>query len=86
MSKQTSIGFTFSGNIIPDKTISVSFEQEKLANILTFLFENTAIDYKFIDGQIVLFEKEQKAAKLFTISGYIKDVETERKINRCKCI
>ena len=54
LSEQLNTGFTFSGLIIPDKTITVSFEKQSLNHILTHIFEGTAIQWRLEERQIVL--------------------------------
>lgn len=78
LSKQSNIGFTFNGAIIPEKTITVNFDQVDLSSILTYFFTGTNIKWKIVDKQIVLFKT--KVVKTYTISGYIKDDDTGERL------
>lgn len=78
LSNQINTGFTFKGNLIPNKKISVNFHQEDLATILTHLFATTSIGYKMVEEQIVLFKKKEE--ELLTISGYIRDAATGERL------
>ncbi len=78
LSKQSNIGFTFNGAIIPDKIVTANFSQTDLSSILTDFFAGTNIKWKIVDEQIVLFKA--KVVKTYTISGYIKDDDTGERL------
>lgn len=78
LSKQSNIGFTFNGAIIPEKRITAKFTHADLSSILTDIFTGTNIKWKIVDEQVVLFKA--KVIKTYTISGYIKDDDTGERL------
>ncbi|MEM6320979.1 MAG: TonB-dependent receptor, partial [Bacteroidota bacterium] len=78
LSQQIQVGFTFSSQAIPPKTVSASFRQTSVASILDHFFQDTNIQYRKEDGQIILFRPKPK--KYYTLSGYIKDAETGERL------
>ena len=78
LSKQINTGFTFSGNIIPDRNITIAYQQATIATILEDILMETRVSYRFTEGEIIFYKK--KSTKYYTISGYIKDVETGERL------
>lgn len=56
-----------------NKKITLRETDRPLREILTLILKNTGVDFKEIDGQIVLFQAPKKEPQLFTVSGYVED-------------
>jgi len=78
LSQQINTGFTFSGNIIPDRNISASYKQAAIGTILDDILIETSVQYRWTETEFVFYKK--KIAKSYTISGYIKDTETGERL------
>ena len=78
LSKQINTGFTFSGNIIPERNITAAYKQATIATILEDILMETLVQYKLRD-EVIIFSKK-KVTKFYTISGYIKDTETGERL------
>ncbi len=78
LSKQINTGFTFSGNIIPDRNITTSYKQATIATILDDILMETNVQYRWTTEEIVFYKK--KVTKFYTISGYVKDMETGERL------
>ncbi|MEM1322160.1 MAG: TonB-dependent receptor [Bacteroidota bacterium] len=77
---QTGVNFAYSNDILStDKRMTLEMRQLPLKKLLEQILKNTAIEYKVVGRQIVLFRK-QKRPTSYTISGYITDRNTGDKL------
>lgn len=77
--QQTNYRFIYGEEIRLKTPVTVKMEQASLAHVLSVIFRNQAIDYRFQSSHIILsstFPKEQilESKKRHTISGYIYNV------------
>ena len=69
-----SVNFSFNNDLLPDKIVSLRFKNTALKIVLKALFKDTAIGFKAIGKQVVLFRREiPPPVKKFTISGFLTD-------------
>ncbi len=78
LSQQINIGFTFSGNIIPDRNITTSYKQAPIRTILDDILIESAVQYRWTEEGVIFYKR--KVTKFHTISGYIKDTETGERL------
>lgn len=72
--KESGVSFSYNSKLFQgiDKTITASFEDEPLRNILDYLFSETKLQYKEIGNQITIYMLNSGSEKV-VISGYIQD-------------
>ena len=81
MVSELEIPISYSNNIIPAGTyVSYRANGVPLKRILDKILAGTSINYKTLGPQIILFVPKVEPEEKFTLSGYIKDVETGESI------
>lgn len=73
------VQLSFTLEILPKKTITLSLKNEQLQTVLEQLLKNTGISYRLIENQIVLYKLPPPERK-FTISGFVQDKESGEKL------
>jgi len=79
LSHQTQIAFSSSGNILPEKKITLTFQDQTIETVLLRLLKNSGVTFKIEEKQIVLF-KAPAPPTYYTISGYIKEKESGERL------
>lgn len=73
LSQQSGVNIIYSDNVIEKlHPITLRIKNVTVDEVLTLILEGTGIDYRYIDDQIVLYEKEPKELR-FSISGIVMD-------------
>ncbi len=81
LSDKTDIELAFSERFFDKKRkISLDGGDRSIEEILNILLENTGVEYKEIDGQIVLFRSTKITPKQFTLSGYVEDATSGERL------
>jgi len=79
LSHQTRIAFSSSGNILTEKKISLSLQDETIETVLHQLLENSGVTFKIKEEQVILV-KVAASPTYYTISGYIKEKESGERL------
>lgn len=79
LADRNDIQLSFSNDILPERRVSMQMDQVSLKAVLAQLFQNTALQFREIGRQVVVFLPPETR---FTVSGFLEDARTgERLIN-----
>ena len=78
LNDSSNINFSYNNNIIPEGfTITKTYTNETIENILNDVFKETQLSYLIIENQIIIKIDPNKKIEIkkHTLSGYIKDIK-----------
>ena len=81
LSENASVKLAFSESFF-DKNSKINLREKDstVRGILTKILKGTSIDFKEIDGQIVLYPTPDKAPQKFTLSGFVEDASSGERL------
>lgn len=77
--RSSGVRFSYSDNLLPKKRFNAIDPKQTLGQLLDNLMHSNGIDYKVIDGQIVLFESDKKGNNC-VLTGFIVDGKNSESI------
>lgn len=78
---EADVPLLFNNSVLPQKNVHVRFTEEKVSQILAFLFRNTDIQPEWDGRYIVLVRgKPEGGPPVFTVSGYIESAESGERL------
>ncbi|HFB99470.1 MAG TPA: hypothetical protein ENJ53_01570, partial [Phaeodactylibacter sp.] len=81
LSLKSEVNIAFSSNFFSQKKrVSLEVKNETIDHILFQILQNTNVEYKAVGQQIVITSIPPKEKKLFTISGYLEDIESGERL------
>lgn len=74
LERKAKVRFSYSRDLIPhDRSISGSYQNTPLREVLQEILDGTGIEYKVIGSQILLFPSHSKRKEKTLLNGYVRD-------------
>ncbi|MCP3932266.1 MAG: TonB-dependent receptor [Bacteroidetes bacterium] len=81
LARDTKTDIAFSNRFFKNtKKVTCKTENESVSSIITRLLSKTNIGFKTLESQIILFRKQVKSTRNFTISGYVEDSQNGERL------
>ena len=77
LSDQEGVNLSFSNDILPLRRLNIDIREGTLAQALEELLRGTALGYRQVGSQVVIFLPDQHR---FTISGFLRDARTGERL------
>lgn len=77
LSDMEGVKLSFSNDILPLRRLDVDIREESLARALDALLQGTALEYRQVGSQVVIY---LSPSHLFTISGFLRDAKTGERL------